>query len=1013
MRRLHHSAQMNDLSLFDDAKKYLARVVPWPNDGEGASYVNIHWTFQGENYTKPAWTGRACTSVKEAAGAIEWALKQKDTRDVYVCMSSQGETEERTSARGFRYRVPRRSHAHAKLLKSFFIDLDAKGGDNSYESVKDAVVALGAFIKTVGLPKPSMVVSTGGGLHVYWVVARALTVEEWRPIAFALAEATKRHGLKCDTQCTVDAARVLRIPETFNCKLENKRPVRIAGTPTDFDYNVERIEKPLEPYKVAVPTALLYGAGPSYMEDAALFPHRKAVEDVLGAGIEAHKAPPIDLDAVASQCAFVRDAVTLGGKDYTNPLWNITTLISTFTVGGRADAHRMGDKHPGYTKDSTDELYDRKTREKAEKNLGWPSCTGISGAGSNVCQACPHFPAGKSPLNFAVRATNSVGAAPAGPVQQVAQGTAGPALPSAVTQNDLPKGYTRHPSDGIVLEVTKDDDGKLYEWPVLGYAMLDPYIDGDGKLSSLNFATLIRQKPRDISLLLAQINGMGMRELLQEQGVMCPTDEKGMQRLKRFLVAWIKLLQETRDSVNSSEFGWTHESGERTGFVFGGQHWTPNGPVKTTARDSTISRMYKPTGAVQPWTDAYKMVAAQKNQALDVIMASSFAAPLMSMTGHNGMTMSAYSIETGAGKSTAQHVAQAVWGSPKRGISKLDDTYNFAMGKIGRLKSLPLYWDEIKTKEALQQFVKIAFAMTLGVEKGRMARNADLKESGDWQTLLVVCNNDSLLDYVTHNTGMTEAGIVRVFEFPVPKAKAGDPGIIDTTVATRIDAKLNHNYGHAGLKYAEFLGKNHKRIDKEFEALSVAIEKLVKSPQDERLWVATIAVTLLGAKYANELCLTKFDLGAMKKFMIGALDDLRKVRDGSASNMKDDINVSNILAQYWGACRAENILWTDKFSAGTTGKPKKGDIKIQRIPPKGSIAVHVATSPEVMHISVLHLTGWLNRHELQKYVFFKELKDQFGAEKIRASMGAGTDLSGPREYVWEIDMKNKNLNFIV
>jgi hypothetical protein len=76
-------------------------------------------------------------------------------------------------------------------------------------------------MKAIDLPKPIVVAS----VHVCWSVSRALTPDEWRPLAFALAEATKQHGLKCDTQCTTDTARVLCIPNTFNCKSDPPRPV--------------------------------------------------------------------------------------------------------------------------------------------------------------------------------------------------------------------------------------------------------------------------------------------------------------------------------------------------------------------------------------------------------------------------------------------------------------------------------------------------------------------------------------------------------------------------------------------------------------------------------------------------------------------------------------------------------------------------------------------------------------------------------------------------------------------
>ena len=80
-------------------------------------------------------------------------------------------------------------------------------------------------------------------------------------------------------------------------------------------------------------------------------------------------------------------------------MWNLTTLVATFTDDPRNDAHRMGNRHPGYTKTSTDEFFDRKTREKDQKGLGFPTCATISATGSKACQTCPHFSKGKSPLS--------------------------------------------------------------------------------------------------------------------------------------------------------------------------------------------------------------------------------------------------------------------------------------------------------------------------------------------------------------------------------------------------------------------------------------------------------------------------------------------------------------------------------------------------------------------------------------------------------------------------------------
>jgi hypothetical protein len=122
----------------DQARRFLAKALPWPIPGEG--YVNIYWTRQGQGYDRPMWTGRAVSSVNEAANTIQFALKDGATRDVYVAMSSQRECEERTSTKGHKYRAAVRSQQNAVALKSFYIDLDAKGTDkNSYASKDEAI----------------------------------------------------------------------------------------------------------------------------------------------------------------------------------------------------------------------------------------------------------------------------------------------------------------------------------------------------------------------------------------------------------------------------------------------------------------------------------------------------------------------------------------------------------------------------------------------------------------------------------------------------------------------------------------------------------------------------------------------------------------------------------------------------------------------------------------------------------------------------------------------------------
>jgi hypothetical protein len=391
-------------------RSFLSAVVPWPGDGlEG--FVNIHGRVT-PSAGKPYWWGIPCASVKDATRAIGTMLKSADPTDIYACTSLQSQYEEKLSRKtGKPWKSALRRAENAVALKSFFIDMDFGKdghGTESYATEEDARTALADFIKQVDLPEPTYVNKTGGGHHVWWCLAEAITPIEWQPYADALAKAGRECGLKADFNCSVDAARILRIPGTFNHKTSIPRPVEIVGGTEDV-YSFDRIKRALEPYKSAVAPIKSEIVIPRAFADPAA---RAAIttryhglngsEPSLGAGIE-RDTTPRNLDAVATQCGFVREAIDTAGKDYNEPLWNLTTLIATFAEGGRGDAHRMASGHPGYTPESTDAKFDQK--EKA--NVGWPSCKSISDSGCKHCAACPHFSNGKSPLNFTPKVTAS------------------------------------------------------------------------------------------------------------------------------------------------------------------------------------------------------------------------------------------------------------------------------------------------------------------------------------------------------------------------------------------------------------------------------------------------------------------------------------------------------------------------------------------------------------------------------------------------------------------------------
>ena len=387
----------------DHAREYLAQVVPWPAAGE-PGYVAIMYTVPGKAEGHQFWRGRAVRTLDEAEKALKWILAQPDTLNVYACMSLQAKATE-TTKNGLTYYKAMRNQENALALKSLFLDMDVK--DKGYRSEKEAVAALIAFKNKIDLPVPSTIAKSGGGIHVYWTFNRALSPQEWQPLAQALVNAAKDFGLEFDAGCTIDSARVLRVPNTWNRKYNPPLPVELVTNGKHPEYDYEELEKILAPYKDLIPVTRKVTIQPL---DPKIFPPRAPIteETELGAGLQKEEIR-FDINEVATHCPFIKTALDTGGRDYNQPLWNLTTLISTFCEDGRAQAHRLGNQHPEYTQRSTDELFDRKERVKEEKGLGWPYCKTISDNGCKACQSCPHFSKGKSPLHLALPRCSSSG----------------------------------------------------------------------------------------------------------------------------------------------------------------------------------------------------------------------------------------------------------------------------------------------------------------------------------------------------------------------------------------------------------------------------------------------------------------------------------------------------------------------------------------------------------------------------------------------------------------------------
>ncbi|MGH2742652.1 MAG: hypothetical protein ACRDN8_09245, partial [Thermoleophilaceae bacterium] len=137
-----------------------------------------------------------------------------------------------TSGNTYRaYRV----RENVAYLRALWLDLDVDPtpADRSreaktYRSQKLAVAALTAFVRAARLPPPTMLVSSGAGIHVYWTFAQDLGLEEWESVAQRLKRVCAAHGFLAGPERTADPCSVLRPLGSIHRKAE-PRPVTLLG----------------------------------------------------------------------------------------------------------------------------------------------------------------------------------------------------------------------------------------------------------------------------------------------------------------------------------------------------------------------------------------------------------------------------------------------------------------------------------------------------------------------------------------------------------------------------------------------------------------------------------------------------------------------------------------------------------------------------------------------------------------------------------------------------------------
>jgi replicative DNA helicase len=199
---------------------------------------------------------------------------------------------------------------HIVEIPALWVEIDFK-----HTLEEDARKRLGEFYFT-----PSAVISSGGGLHVYWFLNEPATKADIPEVESTLRQLV--NALEAEPEAT-DASRILRIPGTYNRKkdYDTPREVRLLYCHPEKRYNFEDIGDFL-------PKA------PDYTPEPTPDTERGS-----------------EIDRVM-QCKFVQHCDE-DRADLPEPEWYCMISNLARCQGGPSKIHELSRGHPGYSQEET------------------------------------------------------------------------------------------------------------------------------------------------------------------------------------------------------------------------------------------------------------------------------------------------------------------------------------------------------------------------------------------------------------------------------------------------------------------------------------------------------------------------------------------------------------------------------------------------------------------------------------------------------------------------------------
>jgi hypothetical protein len=870
-------------------------------------------------------------------------------------------------------KITRKTGKNATGCKTLFIDMDC-GEGKPFATQAEAIASLVEVCGRLEIPTPHILVSSGNGIHGYWVLAMTIPKPQWQVIAQALQDVLITEGLHID-KVTKDISRLLRPVGTFNYKdPENPKPVRVLRATDGFDPDDNR-----DFFK----TIMGHPA-------AKKAPAKKSSSNI-NAALGVKDYPPSDIHKVAQHCNVISEMRSTKGANQDEPLWYAALGVVCKSMQGKEGREicvEFSEGHPSYS----DAELDKKLAQLA--GVGPTTCEKMREV-TSLCEGCTKSVTSPIVLGYAdpVHATEVVNEE--GEVEHL------PDLPASVLQD-----FRWNSEIGSLVRRVENDEGQSFWVPICEQLPIPQFIykDHDEGPTGTHYVRIAARtgfkRWAEGDMQLGAIYG-GQNQLTTTLANACgvlPTNAN-----EKHLAVYVKTFiqdmhKHTQAKRQVKHMGWQDDGT----FVLGNIQYLADGSSQTIIPSKHIANLvsdHMPRGQLQEYVDVIDLLYNKPGwEEYQFVLASAYGSVLIPLVhaGDIGIPIVLSSFKSGGGKTSVANAAMAVWGNPHNtGISGTRTTEHAMYLTAGLRKCLPVLYDEV-TSWSKEQAANFAYDYSSGKTKAQGNKDGGIKDNRwlNWQSVVYLTTNNSLTSLVSGVVN-NEPKMARLFELNFDKEL--------TPIDTRIMEKLGDNTGVAGHEFIRQLMPRKDKVAVHVHAERNRLNTKLGLSTVARFWVIGAASAIVGFKLAKAMGLHDFDTDRFVDWveaqLLRMLDSVTESAFTVGELMQDLVNDLNpgFITTLTEPLKHKEVT---PFAPG-------------HYPPRGEVTGRIITTTGDMYIPTSAVRQWCSKRGMD----FDGLRDRLISAKwlvkwngFKYYCGRGTSVPTAQTRCWHINWQDVALH---